>query len=91
MKATGPAGGQAPSNQIPTHGVEAQNEQLQPNQQRTFSPTTVNVEHEHSDQNQSLLTSGDNQENSAVLDQGFIDPRMFSSNHDPRMFAKKSP
>ena len=91
LKATGPAGDRVPSDQFPTHDVEAENEQLQLAQQRPFSHNAINTEHEHTAQNQSLVTSRDKQDNNAVLDQGFIDPRMFSANYDPRTLTKKSP
>ncbi|CAG7557156.1 unnamed protein product [Fusarium equiseti] len=91
LRAAGPVGGRAPSNQLLTHGVEAQNEQLQLNQHQSFSPDTIDTEHEQTVQNESLVTSMAKQETNAVPGQGYIDPRLFSGNHDPRMLAKKSP
>jgi hypothetical protein len=74
-----------------THGVEAQNEQHQLNQHQPFSPDTIDTEHEQTAQSQSLVTSMAKQETNAVPGQGYIDPKLFSGNHDPRMLAKKSP
>ena len=91
LRATGPAGGRAPTNQLLTHGVEAQNKQLQLNQLQSFPPNTIDTEHEQTVQKQSLVTSMAKQENNAVPGQGYIDPRLFSGSNDPRMFVKKSP
>ncbi|RFN47104.1 hypothetical protein FIE12Z_8629 [Fusarium flagelliforme] len=91
LRAAGPAGGRAPSNQLLTHGVEAQNKQLQLNQLQSFPPNTIDTEHEQTVQKQSLVTSMAKQENNAVPGQGYIDPRLFSGSNDPRMFVKKSP
>jgi len=90
-RAAGPAGDQAPSNQLPTHDVEAESEQLQLNQQRPFSPNTIYTEHEQTVQSQSLVTSRGKEANNVVLDQRLIDPRMFSASYDPQAFVKKSP
>ncbi|KAJ4131074.1 hypothetical protein NW768_006615 [Fusarium equiseti] len=91
LRAAGPAGGRVPSKQSPTHGVEVQNEQLQLDQQQPFSPNTRETEDEQTVQSHSLATSMAKQENDANTGQGYIDPRLFSGNHDPRVSAKKSP
>ena len=91
IKADGLAHDRAPSSQLLTSGLEAQNEQLQLNQEHLPPSYTMKTEHEQTLQGQSNVTFGTKPLNNAASAPGTIDPRLFGANYDARTFPKKSP
>ncbi|KAJ4004377.1 hypothetical protein NW752_004145 [Fusarium irregulare] len=91
IKADGSACDRAPSNQLLTRGLEAQNERVQLNQEHLPPSYTIETEHEQTLQGQSNVTPGNNPQNNAASAPDTIDPRLFGANYDARTFAKKSP